>query len=129
MSSDNTVKSRNGYGLEKQFTLVTGLKKLLKADKPQFINEHGINQVVDSDYAFERDGKKIYFDLTTTYRSDRAKQKAYNAMICKLKFDHDCEFYIVAGDVKDDGSGPSVYLVEGLDGVISIESAIRMVTG
>tara|TARA_Y100001938_G_C8023030_1_gene396390 strand:- start:479 stop:880 length:402 start_codon:yes stop_codon:yes gene_type:complete len=122
----NGYKARNGLELENYFAEQTGLEKSGKGDKPTFTNSHGIEQVVDFDFHAEVDGVMHYLDLTTTYRSDRAKQKAYNAFVYKKLFSENCKFYIVAGDVNDN-KRRTVKLIEGLDGVISVEQAIEMV--
>ena len=124
---ENGQKARNGRDLESYFSAKTGLQKTLKKDKPSFINSHGVSQLVDFDFHKVVGDTTVYLDLTTTYRSDRAKQKAYNALVYKNKFERDCKFYIVVGTVYENGRKPTVNLIEGLDGVISIEEAIKMV--
>ena len=126
-NSENGQKARNGRDLENYFSKRTGMKKSLKKEKPTFTSSHGVEQIVDFDFHKQVGDTMFYLDLTTTYRSDRAKQKAYNALVYKNKFNNKCKFYIVVGTVYENGKKPTVNLIEGLDGVISIEEAIQMV--
>lgn len=125
-SAENGDKSRNGNKLESYFTEQTGLKKFTKKQKPNFINSHGKKQIIDFDFHKVIDGIEIYMDLTTTYRSDRLKQKAYNALMYKSKFDKPCKFYMVVGSLVEHGKRKNPVLIDGIDGVITIEDAINM---
>ena len=84
-NSSNKGKSINGNKFEKEFTELTGIVKMRKKDKPTFVNSHGLVQVVDFDFATEKNGEKIYVDVTTTFRSDRLKQKSYNALMMEVR--------------------------------------------
>ena len=126
-SKENGAKSNNGNKLEKLFEQETGLKKILKKDKPKFINSHGLVQVVDFDFKVEVDGVDVFMDLTTTYRSDRLKQKSYNALMYKTHFDKPCKFYMVVQRMVENGKKKNPKLIDGIDGVIPLEEAIKMV--
>ena len=71
----NKSKSINGNDFEKIFTERTGLTIVPDSDKPKFTNCHGEEQVVDYDFTTVVNGVAYYIDVTTTYRSDRLKQK------------------------------------------------------
>lgn len=126
-SEENGDKSRNGNKLESYFTEQTGLKKFTKKQKPSFVNSHGKKQIIDFDFHKNVDGIDVYMDLTTTYRSDRLKQKAYNALMYKNNFDKPCKFYMVVGKLVEHGKKKNPILIEGIDGVILIEDAINIV--
>lgn len=126
-SLENGDKSRNGNSLEGYFTEQTGLKKFGKKQKPSFVNSHGKKQIIDFDFHKNVDGVDIYMDLTTTYRSDRLKQKAYNALMYKNNFDKPCKFYMVVGKLVEHGKKKNPVLIEGIDGVILVEDAINMI--
>jgi hypothetical protein len=120
-NSSNKGKSNNGNKFEKEFTELTGIVKMKKKDKPTFINSHGLVQVVDFDFATEKNGEKIYVDVTTTFRSDRLKQKSYNALMMKTKVGQPCKFYMVVKTMVEGGKKKNPILIEGIDGVISID--------
>lgn len=126
-SIENGDKSRNGNKLENYFTEQTGLKKFNKRQKPYFINSHGKKQIIDFDFCKNLNGIDIYMDLTTTYRSDRMKQKAYNALMYKNNFNMPCKFYMVVGSLIEHGKKKNPILIEGIDGVIPVEDAIKMI--
>jgi len=126
-SLENGDKSRNGNNLEGYFTEQTGLKKFGKKQKPSFVNSHGKKQIIDFDFHKNVDGVDIYMDLTTTYRSDRLKQKAYNALMYKNNFKTPCKFYMVVGKLVEHGKKKNPVLIEGIDGVILVEDAINMI--
>lgn len=126
-SLENGDKSRNGNSLEGYFTEQTGLKKFGKKQKPSFVNSHGKKQIIDFDFHKNVEGVDIYMDLTTTYRSDRLKQKAYNALMYKNNFDKPCKFYMVVGKLVEHGKKKNPVLIEGIDGVILVEDAINMI--
>jgi hypothetical protein len=126
-SLENGDKSRNGNSLEGYFTEQTGLKKFGKKQKPSFVNSHGKKQIIDFDFHKNVDGVDIYMDLTTTYRSDRLKQKAYNALMYKNNFKTPCKFYMVVGKLVEHGKKKKPVLIEGIDGVILVEDAINMI--
>jgi len=126
-SLENGDKSRNGNNLEGYFTERTGLKKFGKKQKPSFVNSHGKKQIIDFDFHKNVDGVDIYMDLTTTYRSDRLKQKAYNALMYKNNFKTPCKFYMVVGKLVEHGKKRNPVLIEGIDGVILVEDAINMI--
>ena len=127
-SEENGDKSRNGNRLENYFVDKTGLKKFTKKQKPSFVNSHGKKQIIDFDFHKNVDGVEIYMDLTTTYRSDRLKQKAYNALMYKTRNSNPCKFYMVVGSLIEHGKKKNPILIEGIDGVITIEDAINLVS-
>jgi len=120
-NSSNKGKSINGNKFEKEFTELTGIVKMKKKDKPTFVNSHGLVQVVDFDFATEKNGEKIYVDVTTTFRSDRLKQKSYNALMMKTKVGQPCKFYMVVKTMVEGGKKKNPILIEGIDGVMSID--------
>ena len=124
--SSNQSRSKNGNDFEKVFTELTGIKKMKKKDKPKFTNIHGIEQLIDFDFSTIINGEKIYIDVTTTYRSDRQKQKAYNAMMMKTKLNMDCKFYMVIKSLTENGKKKTVNLLEGMDHVIEIDEFIKL---
>jgi hypothetical protein len=127
-SEENGDKSRNGNRLENYFVEKTGLNKFTKKQKPSFINSHGKTQVIDFDFHKNVEGVDIYMDLTTTYRSDRLKQKAYNALMYKSINNNPCKFYMVVGSLIEHGKKKNPILIEGIDGVITMEDAINLVS-
>jgi hypothetical protein len=124
--SSNQSRSKNGNDFEKVFTELTGIKKMKKKDKPKFTNIHGLEQLIDFDFSTEINGTKVYIDVTTTYRSDRQKQKAYNAMMMKTKLNMDCKFYMVIKSLTENGKKKTVNLLEGMDHVIEIGEFIKL---
>ena len=124
--SSNQSRSKNGNDFEKVFTELTGIKKMKKKDKPKFTNIHGIEQLIDFDFSTEINGTKVFIDVTTTYRSDRQKQKAYNAMMMKTKLNMDCKFYMVIKSLTENGKKKTVNLLEGMDHVIEIDEFIKL---
>ena len=124
--SSNQSRSKNGNDFEAYFTQMTGIKKMKKKDKPTFTNIHGIEQLIDFDFSTIINGEKIYIDVTTTYRSDRQKQKAYNAMMMKTKLNEDCKFYMVIKSLTENGKKKTVNLLEGMDHVIEIGEFIKL---
>lgn len=128
-AKENSEKSRNGTAFEIRFSRETGLPKLTKKRKPIFINDKGKKQIVDADFLIEIGEKKVFLDLTTSFRSDRAKQKAYNGICCKLNCTTEVEFYIVIPDehykeVLQERRSP--FSLHGLDGVIPYSEAVSM---
>ena len=124
--SSNQSRSKNGNDFENVFTQMTGIKKMKKKDKPRFTNIHGIEQLIDFDFSTIINGEKIYIDVTTTYRSDRQKQKAYNAMMMKTKLNEECKFYMVIKSLTENGKKKTVNLLEGMDYVIEIDEFIKL---
>lgn len=124
--SSNQSRSKNGNDFESYFTQMTGIKKMKKKDKPRFTNIHGIEQLIDFDFSTIINGEKIYIDVTTTYRSDRQKQKAYNALMMKTKLNMDCKFYMVIKSLTENGKEKTVNLLEGMDHVIEIDEFIKL---
>jgi hypothetical protein len=127
--SSNQSRSQNGNDFEKVFTELTGIKKMKKKDKPKFTNIHGIEQLIDFDFSTEINGTKVFIDVTTTYRSDRQKQKAYNAMMMKTKLNMDCKFYMVIKSLTENGKKKTVNLLEGMDHVVEINDFIKLLQG
>jgi hypothetical protein len=125
--SSNQSRSKNGNDFEKVFTELTGIKKMKKKDKPKFTNIHGLQQLIDFDFSTEINGTKVFIDVTTTYRSDRQKQKAYNAMMMKTKLNMDCKFYMVIKSLTENGKKKTVNLLEGMDHVIEIDEFIKLI--
>ena len=127
--SSNQSRSQNGNDFEKVFTELTGIKKMKKKDKPKFTNIHGLEQLIDFDFSTIINGVNVYIDVTTTYRSDRQKQKAYNAMMMKTKLNMDCKFYMVIKSLTENGKKKTVNLLEGMDHVIEIGEFIKLLQG
>lgn len=123
----NTAKSNTGNRCERKFTKDTGLEKVKDKDKARFTNSHGIEQIVDYDFYEEVDGVDVFFDLTTSYRSDRAKQKAYNGFMYKTYVDKKAKFYMVVENFVENGKKKNPKLIEGLDDVIEYDDAVKMV--
>ena len=124
--SSNQSRSKNGNDFEKVFTELTGIKKMKKKDKPRFTNIHGLEQLIDFDFSTEINGTKVFIDVTTTYRSDRQKQKAYNAMMMKTKLNMDCKFYMVIKSLTENGKKKTVNLLEGMDKVMDIDEFMKL---
>jgi len=127
--SSNQSRSKNGNDFETYFTELTGIKKMKKKDKPKFTNIHGLEQLIDFDFSTIINGVNVYIDVTTTYRSDRQKQKAYNAMMMKTKLNMDCKFYMVIKSLTENGKKKTVNLLEGMDHVIEIGEFIKLLQG
>lgn len=127
--SSNQSRSRNGNDFEKVFTELTGIQKMRKKDKPSFVNNHGLTQLIDFDFSTEINGIKVYIDVTTTYRSDRQKQKAYNALMMKNKVNVNCKFYMVVKSLTENGKPKTVNLLEGMDEVMEINDFIKLING
>lgn len=127
--SSNQSRSRNGNDFEKVFTELTGIQKMRKNDKPSFVNNHGLTQLIDFDFSTEINGIKVYIDVTTTYRSDRQKQKAYNALMMKNKVNVNCKFYMVVKSLTENGKPKTVNLLEGMDEVMEINDFIKLING
>ena len=125
--SSNQTRSRNGNDFEKVFTELTGIQKMRKKDKPSFVNNHGLTQLIDFDFSTEINGIKVYIDVTTTYRSDRQKQKAYNALMMKNKVNVNCKFYMVVKSLTENGKPKTVNLLEGMDEVMEINDFIKLI--
>ena len=124
--SSNQSRSRNGNDFESQFTQLTGIKKIKKKDKPRFTNTHGLEQLIDFDFTTEINGERVYIDVTTTYRSDRQKQKAYNALMMKTKLNMGCKFYMVIKSLTENGKKKTVNLLEGMDKVMDIDEFMKL---
>tara|TARA_B100000035_G_scaffold312238_1_gene323282 strand:- start:3579 stop:3989 length:411 start_codon:yes stop_codon:yes gene_type:complete len=131
MIKENSLKSRGGRDLENRFSRATSLKKLKGSLKPRFINEHGQEQIIDSDFCLHLKDEMLFFDLTTSFRSDRAKQKAYNGLCCKLMcHENKCySFYIVVPDEEANKLTKRTkrFTLKGLDGVLSFTEAVRLI--
>ena len=126
--NSNKGKSNNGNKFEKEFTELTGIKKITKKNKPTFVNSHGLTQVIDFDFIAEKNNEKIFIDVTTTYRSDRLKQKSYNALMMKTKLGIPCKFYMVVKNMVENGKKKNPILIEGIDGVMSIQEFISYIS-
>ena len=124
----NKLKCLNGKSLEDSFELQTGLKKLLNKDKPFFINSFGNKQIIDCDFKTTIDGVDVFIDLTTTFRSDRLKQKSYNAIMYKTKINSNCKFYMGVGTLVENGKKKNPILIEGIDDVILVDELIKIIT-
>jgi hypothetical protein len=124
LSEVNRGKSKNGNRFESFFEERTGLKKLLKKEKPTIVNEHGVKQIADFDFLWEKSGVKNWIDVTTSYRSDRAKQKAYNGLIAK-KIDPNCIIWMVVGDFVHNKRVQKPTSLEGLDKTIHIDEFLE----
>lgn len=123
-SKENGAKSKNGVIAEKKFSKLTGLKKTTQEQKPFFINSYGEKQIIDFDFSTVINGVTIFFDITNTYRSDRAKQKGYNSLLSKLFFNSNSKFYIVVN--KTEGKKIKRKKIEGIDGVINMEDVLKL---
>ena len=126
----NSFKSNNGNALENLFIKQTGIRKATKKDKPTFINEHNIKQEIDFDFMFEsKDGQQIFLDITTSYRSDRIKQKGYNALLLKREYQNKGlpkpKFIIVIGNLVENGKKKKISLIEGIDEIKTVEEVIE----
>ena len=124
--SSNKSKSINGNDFEKIFTERTGLKLVLDSEKPKFTNCHGQEQVVDYDFTTEVNGVPYYIDVTTTFRSDRLKQKSYNALIMKTMLKKECKFYTVVKSLTENGKTKKPKLIEGIDGVMELDDFMAL---
>lgn len=124
--SSNKNKSINGRAFENEFTGLTGIKKTLKKDKPRFINSHGLSQVVDFDYITTVEGNTFCIDVTTTFRSDRLKQKSYNALMMKQHTNMECKFYMVVKSFTEKGKTKKPILIEGIDDVLEIGEFMKL---
>jgi hypothetical protein len=124
--SSNKSKSINGNDFEKIFTERTGLKLVLDSEKPKFTNCHGEEQVVDYDFTTEVNGMTYYIDVTTTFRSDRLKQKSYNALIMKTMLKKECKFYTVVKSLTENGKTKKPKLIEGIDGVMELDDFMTL---
>lgn len=122
--NSNSDRSKNGNSFEKTFTNLTGINKIRKKDKPRFTNIHGNEQIIDFDFYTEINGVKIYVDVSTTFRSDRLKQKSYNALMMKNKISNDCKFYMVVKSLTENGKKKKPNLIEGIDDVYEIDEFI-----
>lgn len=125
--NSNKGKSNNGNNFEKEFTELTGIKKMSKKQKPTFVNSHGLEQVVDFDFKTEINDEIVFIDVTTTYRSDRLKQKSYNALMMKNKVGTPCKFYMVVKTMVENGKKKNPILIEGIDGVLSISEFTSLI--
>jgi len=124
--SSNKNKSINGRAFENEFTGLTGIKKTLKKDKPRFINSHGLSQVVDFDYITTVEGNTFCIDVTTAFRSDRLKQKSYNALMMKQHTNMECKFYMVVKSFTEKGKTKKPILIEGIDDVLEIGEFMKL---
>jgi hypothetical protein len=124
--SSNKSKSINGNDFQKIFTERTGLKLVLDSEKPKFTNCHGEEQVVDYDFTTEVNGMPYYIDVTTTFRSDRLKQKSYNALIMKTILKKECKFYTVVKSFTENGKTKKPKLIEGIDGVMELDDFMTL---
>ena len=131
-SDTNSYKSNNGNALEDKFIRDTGIKKATKDMKPTFINEHGNKQEIDFDFMFmfeSKDGQHTFYDTTTSYRSDRIKQKGYNALLLKREYQNKGlpkpKFIIVIGNLVENGKKKNTSLIEGIDEIKTVEEVIK----
>lgn len=124
--NSNSDRSKNGNSFEKTFTELTGISKIRKKDKPRFTNSHGNEQIIDFDFYTEINGVKIYVDVSTTFRSDRLKQKSYNALMMKNKISSECKFYMVVKSLTENGKKKKPNLIEGIDNVYEISEFVDM---
>jgi len=122
--NSNSDRSKNGNSFEKTFTELTGISKIRKKDKPRFTNSHGNEQIIDFDFYTEINGVKTYVDVSTTFRSDRLKQKSYNALMMKNKISSECKFYMVVKSLTENGKKKKPNLIEGIDNVYEISEFV-----
>jgi hypothetical protein len=125
--SDNRKKSINGKTLEEFFESKTGLKKIAQKDKPSFQNSLGENQIIDFDFKTNINGTDVLIDLTTTFRADRIKQKAYNALMYKTHINENVMFYVGVGSLLENGKVKKTTLIEGIDSIILVDELIDLV--
>jgi hypothetical protein len=125
--SSNKSKSINGNDFERIFTERTGLIIVPDSEKPKFTNCHGEEQIVDYDFSTVISGITYYIDVTTTFRSDRLKQKSYNALIMKTMFNKECKFYTVVKSLTENGKTKNPKLIEGIDGVMELDEFIKLI--
>ena len=126
--NSNKSKSNNGKTFEEEFSQMTGLIKSRKKDKPFFVNSHGNKQIIDFDFHTYINGKKVYVDVSTTFRSDRLKQKSYNGLMYKTYIDKDVEFYMVVKSFKERGKTKKPILIEGIDKVMQLDDFIKLIS-
>ena len=122
--NSNSDRSKNGNSFEKTFTELTVISKIRKKDKPRFTNSHGNEQIIDFDFYTEINGVKTYVDVSTTFRSDRLKQKSYNALMMKNKISSECKFYMVVKSLTENGKKKKPNLIEGIDNVYEISEFV-----
>ena len=122
----NQNKSINGNKFEQLFTELTGLVKEKKKDKPRFLNSHGLKQIIDYDFKTIIDGVEVYIDVTTTFRSDRLKQKSYNGLLLKLKNNPNCKYFLVVKSFTEKKRKKITVLNEGIDKVIYINEFMEI---
>jgi hypothetical protein len=82
---------------------------------------------VDYDFSTVVSGITYYIDVTTTFRSDRLKQKSYNALIMKIMFNKECKFYTVVKSLTENGKTKNPKLIEGIDGVMELDEFIKLI--
>lgn len=126
--NSNKSKSNNGKTFEQEFSKMTGLVKSKKKDKPFFINSHGNKQIIDFDFHTQINKKKVYVDVSTTFRSDRLKQKSYNGLMYKTYIDNDVEFYMVVKSFKERGKTKNPILIEGIDKVMELDEFLKVIS-
>jgi len=124
-SKENRKKSINGSNLEKEFKFKTGYDKAKKSQKPTFINQYGLTQIIDFDFIIEQNGIKYYIDLTASYRSDRAKQKAYNGYLLKTKTNIVHKFIIGVKTFIERGEIITATPLEGIDEICLVSELIE----
>lgn len=124
--SSNKNKSKNGTAFEREFTDATGITKIRKKDKPRFKNSHGLSQIVDFDFITTIDEVMVCVDVSTTFRSDRLKQKSYNALMMKQNIRQECKFYMVVRSLTEKGKTKKPVLIEGIDGVMEIGDFVKL---
>lgn len=124
--NSNKNKSKNGTAFEKEFTELTGITKIRKKDKPRFSNSHGLEQIIDFDFITTIDDVTVCVDVSTTFRSDRLKQKSYNALMMKQNSNDKCKFYMVVRSLTERGKTKKPVLIEGIDGVMEIGDFVKM---
>jgi hypothetical protein len=130
-SDTNSYKSNNGNALEDKFIRETGIKKATKDMKPTFINEHGNKQEIDFDFVYTINNQQVFLDCTTSYRSDRVKQKGYNALMLRKEYEKQGlpkpKFIIGIGNLVENGKIKKTCLIEGIDEIKTIEEVIKEV--
>ena len=125
--SDNRKKSINGKSLEELFESKTGIKKISTKEKPFFKNSFGEEQIIDFDFKTKINGVDVIIDLTTTFRSDRVKQKAYNALMYKTHINENVLFYVGVGTLIEEGKKKTPSLIDGIDSVVLVEELIDII--
>lgn len=123
-SIENTNKVRHGMEFEADFIRETGIQKAKRNEKPTFVNSAGKVQTIDFDFCIPlKNGKTLFVDTTTSYGSDRGKQKAYNGLLLKLKTDIPSEYVVCTKGWR----GDEPVTLEGIDRVLYLDELAKYI--